>query len=258
MSTKVRFDVLLVDRALAESRQKAQATMMCGLVFVNGQRVDKPGAAVAEDASVEVRGQALRYVSRGGLKLEKAMSIWPIALQDAICMDIGASTGGFTDCLLQNGAKKVYCIDVGESQLDQSLKDKNIVIIDNFNARNLTGDVFGEKLDGAVIDVSFISLTYILGEVASVLDSGKHVLALIKPQFECESRSVGKNGIVRDCKIHKRIIEKIYNFSVSVGLAPKKLTNAPIIKDKNTEYVILLEKDGICEKNENLLKCIKI
>lgn len=249
-----------IDKFIAErygSRNKAAKAIENELVLVNGKPVSA-SYEVKDSDEIEVLQAEENYVSMGGFKLAKALKDFKFDVKDKIFADIGASTGGFTDCLLQNGAKKVYCIDVGESQLDQSLKDKNIVIIDNFNARNLTGDVFGEKLDGAVIDVSFISLTYILGEVASVLDSGKHVLALIKPQFECESRSVGKNGIVRDCKIHKRIIEKIYNFSVSVGLAPKKLTNAPIIKDKNTEYVILLEKDGICEKNENLLKCIKI
>lgn len=249
-----------IDKYLSEkygSRTKAAKAIESKLVLVNGKPVSS-AYEVKDGDKIEFLQAEESFVSAGGYKLSKALKDFNFCVKDKVFADIGASTGGFTDCLLQNGAKKVYCIDVGESQLDESLKGKNTVVIDNFNARNLTEELFEEKPDGVVIDVSFISLTYILGAVAKVLDSGKCVLALIKPQFECESRSVGKNGIVRDGKIHKRIIEKIYDFSVSVGLAPKKLTNAPIIKEKNMEYVILLEKDGICEKNENLLKCIKI
>ncbi len=249
-----------IDKFLAErygSRNKAAKAIEYKLVLVNGKAVSA-SYEVKSDDRIEFFEAEESYVSAGGYKLSKALKDFGFDVNGKIFADVGASTGGFTDCLLQNGAKKVYCIDVGESQLDNSLKNKNIIVIDNFNARNLYAEMFAEKLDGVVIDVSFISLTYILGAVASLLDSGRHVLALIKPQFECESRRVGKNGIVRDSKIHKSIIEKICNFSASVGLAPKKLTNAPVFKDKNMEYVILLEKDGICEKNENLLKCIKI
>ena len=172
MSKKVRLDVLLVDRALAESRQKAQATIMCGLVFVNGQRVDKPGTAVAEDAAVEVRGQALRYVSRGGLKLEKAMAIWPIDLHGAVCMDVGASTGGFTDCMLQNGAAKVYAVDVGYGQLAwKQRNDPRVVCLERTNARYLAREQVPDPLDFASVDVSFISLKLILPPLAALLKS---------------------------------------------------------------------------------------
>lgn len=249
-----------IDKYLAEkygSRSKAAKAIENKLVLVNGKPVSS-SYEVKKTDEIEFLQAEESFVSAGGYKLAKALKDFNFDVKDKIFADIGASTGGFTDCLLQNGAKKVYCIDVGESQLDPSLKSGNVVIIDNFNARNLDESLFCEKLDGVVIDVSFISLTYILGAVANVLDSGKYVLALIKPQFECESKSVGKNGIVRDGKTHKRIIEKICSFAASVNLAPEKLTNAPIIKDKNMEYVILLKKDGICEKNENLLKCIKI
>ena len=173
--------------------------------------------------------------------------------------DIGASNSGFTDCLFQNGAKKVYCIDVGESQLDQSLKDKNVVILDNFNARNLTKDVFAEPIDGAVIDVSFISLTYILKNVAEILDEGGHIIALIKPQFECEGKNIRKGGIVKDSAVHKKVIVKICSYAMEVGLSPLNLTNAPIKKDKNKEYLVLLKKTNCQNPNINeLIKYVKL
>lgn len=249
----MRIDVYLAQKF--GSRTKAATAVNKGLVLVNGKKVTR-SYEVKDGDAVEVLEPEENFVSAGGFKLAKALKDFDFCVKDKIFADIGASTGGFTDCLLQNGAKKVYCIDVGQSQLDEKLKNKNIVIIDGFNARNLNSDLFKETLDGAVIDVSFISLTYVLGAVANTLENGKFVLALIKPQFECESKSVGKNGIVRDDKIKAKIIEKIYNFALSVGLSPKKLTAAPIVKGKNTEFVILLEKGGNPEELTNLKKSV--
>ncbi len=250
---KMRIDVYLAQKF--GSRTKAATAVNTGLVLVNGKKVTR-SYEVKDGDAVEIIKAEENFVSAGGFKLAKALKDFDFCVKDKIFADIGASTGGFTDCLLQNGAKKVYCIDVGQSQLDEKLKGKNVVIIDGFNARNLNGDLFEEALDGAVIDVSFISLTYVLGAVANTLENGKNVFALIKPQFECESRSVGKNGIVRDDKIKAKIIEKIYNFAVSVDLAPKKLTAAPIVKGKNIEFVILLEKGGAPEQLTKLKKSV--
>ncbi len=250
---KMRIDVYLAQKF--GSRTKAATAVNKGLVLVNGKKVTR-SYEVKDGDAVEIIEAEENFVSAGGFKLAKALKDFDFCVKDKIFADIGASTGGFTDCLLQNGAKKVYCIDVGQSQLDEKLKGKNVVIIDGFNARNLNGDLFEEALDGAVIDVSFISLTYVLGAVANTLENGKSVLALIKPQFECENRSVGKNGIVRDDKIKAKIIEKIYNFALSVDLAPKKLTAAPIVKGKNIEFVILLEKGGTPEQLTKLKKSV--
>lgn len=249
----MRIDVYLAQKF--GSRTKAATAVNKGLVLVNGKKVTR-SYEVKDGDAVEIIEAEENFVSAGGFKLAKALKDFDFCVKDKILADIGASTGGFTDCLLQNGAKKVYCIDVGQSQLDEKLKGKNVVIIDGFNARNLNGDLFEEALDGAVIDVSFISLTYVLGAVANTLENGKSILALIKPQFECESRSVGKNGIVRDDKIKAKIIEKIYNFALSVDLAPKKLTAAPIVKGKNIEFVILLEKGGAPEQLTKLKKSV--
>ena len=218
----MRIDVYLAQKF--GSRTKAATAVNKGLVLVNGKKVTR-SYEVKDGDAVEIIEAEENFVSAGGFKLAKALKDFDFCVKDKIFADIGASTGGFTDCLLQNGAKKVYCIDVGQSQLDEKLKVKNVVIIDGFNARNLNGDLFEEALDGAVIDVSFISLTYVFGAVANTLENGKNVLALIKPQFECESRSVGKNGIVRDDKIKAKIIgagkpmTKSSRFSVSVFLS---------------------------------------
>ncbi len=249
-----------LDKFLSEkfsSRTKAAEAIEKGLITVNGSRVS-PSYNVKETDKVEITEAEENYVSVGGYKLAKALKDFSFSVKGGIFADIGASTGGFTDCLFQNGAKKVYCIDVGESQLSEKLNYNNVVVIDNFNARNLDKSLFYEDLDGVVIDVSFISLTYILGSVSDILSRGKSAIALIKPQFECESRNVGKNGIVRDEKTRKKIIRKIYDFAISVDMFPQNLTTAPLAKGKNTEYLILLEKNGRREKIENLLKCIKI
>ena len=209
MSKKTRLDVLLVTRGLQESRQKAQATIMSGLVYVNGQKADKPGTPVAEDAQVEIRGGALRYVSRGGLKLEKAMALWPIRLTGKVCMDVGASTGGFTDCMLQNGAARVYAVDVGYGQLAWKLRsDERVVCLERTNARYLSHEIIPEEPDFASIDVSFISLKLILPAVASVLRREGEVVCLIKPQFEAGREKVGKKGVVRDPAVHREVLER--------------------------------------------------
>ena len=249
-----------IDKFISEkfrSRTQAADAITKGLVLVNGSRI-APSYEVKEGDKIDFLEAERSFVSAGGFKLQKALDDFSFSVKDKVFADIGASTGGFTDCLLQNGAEKVYCIDVGESQLDDSLKSKNVVIIDNFNARNLDKSMFCEVLCGAVIDVSFISLTYILEPVSNILPQGGDVLALIKPQFECESKSVGKNGIVRDSKVRKRIIEKIYNFAVGCGLSPQKITTAPQVQGKNIEYVILLEKGGKAESLDNIIKSVKV
>lgn len=237
----MRIDLYLKDKF--GSRSKAATAVSDGLVLVNGKCVSA-SYEVKEGDDITFLTPEVSFVSAGGYKLHKALKDFNFSVKGGIFADIGASTGGFTDCLLQNGAKKVYCIDVGESQLDNSLKDKNIVVIDNFNARNLTSEIFEEKLSGVVIDVSFISLTYILGAVAEVLDDGVSVLALIKPQFECGTHKVGKNGIVRELSQRKKIIKKICEYSEGVNLAPVEITNAPVVKGKNIEYIVRLEKNG--------------
>lgn len=250
-----------LDKYLSErfgSRTKAANAIVKGLVLVNGKCV-QPSYDLKESDNIEFIEPKENYVSAGGFKLAKAIKDFSFVAEGKIFADIGASTGGFTDCLLQYGAKKVYCIDIGESQLDKSLLSKNVVIIDNFNARNLNVGLFSEKLDGIVIDVSFISLTYILKEVGSVLDDGGQVLALIKPQFECESRKVGKGGIVRSSETRKKIINKILSFAEECALYAQQLTNAPIIEGKNMEYIVLLEKNAKCKIiNEKLIKSVKL
>ncbi len=239
------------------SRTKAASAISRGIVKVNG-KVTYCSYEVKEGDDIQIAEEEISFVSAGGYKLNRALEEFGFDVKDKIFADIGASTGGFTDCLLQHGAKKVYCIDVGESQLDDSLKDKNVVIIDNYNARNLNKGLFEEQLDGAVIDISFISLTYILQHVSEVICEKKYCLALIKPQFECQSHSVGKNGIVKDDAKKKQIIKKIYDFSLSCSLAPQKLCYAPIVKGKNTEFVILLEKGGTAVPFTQLIKSVNL
>ena len=249
-----------IDKYLSEkfgSRAKAAFAIKRGIVLVNGKAVSA-SYDVKNGDNIEVLETEENFVSAGGFKLNKALKDFDFSVEGKIIADIGASTGGFTDCLLQHGAKKVYCIDVGESQLDNRLKNKNVVIIDNYNARNLDKSLFKEELDGIVIDVSFISLTYILNGVSNVLNDGSFVIALIKPQFECEGGRVGKNGIVRDEKVHESVIKKIYNYAVQCGLQPQELTCAPIVAGKNKEYLMLLEKGAAKSvKIEYLLKSVK-
>ncbi len=244
MSNKTRLDVLLVERGLQESRQKAQATIMSGLVFADGRRVDKPGAAVSNDAEIEIRGNTLQYVSRGGLKLEKAMASFPITLARAVCGDIGASTGGFTDCMLQNGAVKVYAVDVGYGQLAWKLRsDERVVCLERTNARYLSREQIPEELDFASVDVSFISLKLILPPLCALMKAGGHAAALIKPQFEAGREKVGKKGVVRDPAVHREVLEQFLEHARESGFAVLGLTYSPIRgPEGNIEYLGYLEK----------------
>ena len=244
MANKTRLDVLLVERGYLETRQKAQATIMSGLVFVKGQRVDKPGTAVPNDVEIEVRGNVLKYVSRGGLKLEKAMATFPVQLEGAICGDIGASTGGFTDCMLQNGARKVYAVDVGYGQLAWSLRsDERVVCMERTNARYLTHEQIPEELDFASVDVSFISLKLILPPLCGLLRQGGHVACLVKPQFEAGKEKVGKKGVVRDPAVHLEVLEHFLEHAKESGFTVLGLTYSPIRgPEGNIEYLGYLEK----------------
>ena len=254
MSSKTRLDVLLVERGMEESRQKAQATIMSGLVFVNQQRVDKPGTSVPNDAEIEVRGHTLQYVSRGGLKLEKAMASFPIALSDAVCGDIGASTGGFTDCMLQNGARKVYAVDVGYGQLAWKLRsDSRVVCLERTNARYLTHEQIPEELDFASIDVSFISLKLILPAVCGLLKPGGHVACLVKPQFEAGKEKVGKKGVVRDPAVHLEVLEHFLIHAKESNFTVLDMTYSPIRgPEGNIEYLGFLEKGDFPERTFDL------
>lgn len=252
----MRLDKFLSDKFA--SRTKAAEAINSGLVLVNGKRVS-PSYEYSEDDEITFITPEERFVSNGGYKLSKALKDFNFSVSGDVLIDVGASNGGFTDCLFQHGAKKVYCIDVGESQLDGSLLNNNVVIMDNFNARNLAPGLFSEQIDGAVIDVSFISLTYLLQPVASVIKDGGYVIALIKPQFECESKSVGKRGIVKDAAVHRRVINKIYDFASEVGLGAVNLTNAPIVEGKNKEYLILLQRNATPKLDKNcLFKYVKL
>lgn len=252
--SKQRLDVTLVERGLAETRQKAQATIMSGVVYVNGQKVDKAGFAVAEDASIEVRGNALPYVSRGGLKLEKAMREFGLTLDGCVCADIGASTGGFTDCMLQNGAAKVYAVDVGYGQLDWKLRsDERVVCMERTNARYLTHEQVPDELDFASIDVSFISLKLILPAVNALLRDGGHVACLVKPQFEAGREKVGKKGVVRDPAVHREVLEHFLGHARGSGFGVLDLTYSPIRgPEGNIEYLGYLEKGAATAREFDL------
>lgn len=243
MSEKKRLDMLLVDRGLQESRQKAQATIMSGLVFVKGQRADKPGTAYPSDAEIEVRGKALAYVSRGGLKLEKAISVFPIDLNATVCGDIGASTGGFTDCMLQNGAVKVYAVDVGYGQLAWKLRsDPRVVCLERTNARYLTHEQVQDELDFASVDVSFISLKLILPALRGLLKQSGRAVCLVKPQFEAGREKVGKKGVVRDPAVHQEVLEHFLMHAKESDFTVLGLTYSPIRgPEGNIEYLGFLQ-----------------
>lgn len=244
MSNKTRLDILLTERGLLDSRQKAQATIMSGIVFVNGQRVDKAGTAVANDAQIEIRGATLQYVSRGGLKLEKALQSFPLDLRGKICADIGASTGGFTDCMLQNGAKKVYAVDVGYGQLDWKLRnDERVVCMERTNARYLTREEIPDELDFASIDVSFISLKLIFPALYGLLRGGGEIACLIKPQFEAGREKVGKKGVVRDPAVHLEVLEHFLIHAKENHFTVHGITYSPIRgPEGNIEYLGFLRK----------------
>ena len=246
---KKRLDVLLTERGLFESRQKAQATIMSGLVFVDGQRVDKAGAGVSEDAQIEVRGKAIPYVSRGGLKLEKAMQVFPVDLNGKICADIGASTGGFSDCMLQNGAGKVYAVDTGYGKLDWKIRtDPKVVALERTNARYLTHEQIPEELDFASVDVSFISLRLILPALRGVLAPTGQVVCLVKPQFEAGREKVGKKGVVRDPKVHLEVLEHFLEYAKESDFTVKDMDYSPIRgPEGNIEYLAYLHVGGGAE-----------
>ena len=236
---KKRLDVLLCERGLLESRQKAQAVIMAGQVFVGGQRADKAGFATDEAASIEIRGQSPAYVSRGGLKLEKAMDTFPIALEGAVCGDIGASTGGFTDCMLKHGAARVYAVDVGYGQLAWSLRsDPRVVCLERTNARYLTHGEIPDQLDFSSVDVSFISLKLILPALRGVLKPTGQVACLIKPQFEAGRDKVGKKGVVRDPAVHREVLEHFLVHAFDADFTVKDITFSPIKgPEGNIEYL---------------------
>ena len=251
MTEKVRLDLLVQQRGLAESRERAKAVIMSGSVFVNGRRADKPGMTVPADCELEVHGSALRYVSRGGLKLEKALKVFPVSAAGKHCIDCGASTGGFTDVLLQNGAEKVYAVDVGYGQLAWKLRqDSRVVNLERCNLRYLTREQVPELLDLAVMDVSFISIRLLFPVVRSFLKEGGDFICLIKPQFEAGREQVGKKGVVRDPDVHERVIADCLQAAEAEGFTVSGLDFSPIRgPEGNIEFLCYLtngEAPGIC------------
>ena len=250
---KQRLDVLLVERGLADSREKAKAIIMSGNVYVRGQREDKAGSTFDDaEEDIVVRGNPLKYVSRGGLKLEKSIEEFDIKLDGMICMDIGSSTGGFTDCMLQNGAAKVYAIDVGHGQLAWKLRnDERVICMEKTNFRYVTHEQIADDIDFASADVSFISLDKILPAAYPLLRDLAQMVCLIKPQFEAGREQVGKKGVVRDSKVHEQVIAKITDVAEKNGFAPTGLTYSPVRgPEGNIEYLIRLEKNGISLADE--------
>ena len=241
---KERLDVLLTERGFFDSREKAKAVIMAGEVFVNGQREDKDGSKFDREAEIEVKGKVLKYVSRGGLKLEKAVEVYGLNLMGKTCIDIGSSTGGFTDCMLQNGAAMVYAIDVGTNQLAWKLReDKRVVSMEKTNIRYVTEEDIPEKADFASVDVSFISLTKVLPAAVNLLKDEAYMVCLIKPQFEAGREKVGKKGVVRDLSVHKEVIELVINFAIGLNFFIKGLTFSPVKgPEGNIEYLLYMQK----------------
>lgn len=251
---KVRLDQLVFELGLTESRERAKTTIMAGLVYVNGQKADKPGMQVAPDAKVEVHGSALPYVSRGGFKLEKALQVFPVDVTGLHCIDCGASTGGFTDVLLQNGAEKIYAVDVGYGQLAWSLRnDPRVVSMERTNVRYLTPEQIPESLDLAVMDLSFISLRLILPAVYPLLKEDAAVICLIKPQFEAGREEVGKKGVVREPAVHRQVLERFLEFVPEIGFTVLGLDYSPIRgPEGNIEYLGYLRKGTYPSQNFDL------
>lgn len=243
-TNKRRLDIALFERGLAPSREKAKAIIMSGIVYVNNQKSDKAGREIKADDIIEVRGSTLKYVSRGGLKLEKAMESFPIVLENKICMDVGASTGGFTDCMLMNGAAKVYSVDVGYGQLAWKLRtDERVVNLERTNFRYATDEQIIDKIDFASVDVSFISLKHILPNLNKFLAENAMAVCLIKPQFEAGKNKVGKKGVVSDLNTHLEVIENVIGMAIENGFSVKGLEFSPIKgPEGNIEYLIFLEK----------------
>ena len=253
---KERLDVLLVQRGLAPSREKAKAMIMEGNVFVANNREDKAGTMFDETVEIEIKGNTLKYVSRGGLKLEKAMTHFGISLDEKVCMDIGASTGGFTDCMLQNGAKKVYAVDVGYGQFAWKLRqDERVVCMEKTNIRYVTPEQSDDTLDFASVDVSFISLRKVLGPARALLADNGEMVCLIKPQFEAGREKVGKKGVVREKSVHEEVIEKVIEFALETGFEVLNLEYSPIKgPEGNIEYLVYLRKceEGKIEKSVDI------
>lgn len=243
---KERLDVLIVSRNLVESREKAKALIMAGAVFVNGQKEDKAGSMFKDDVTIEVRGSQMKYVSRGGYKLEKAIDVHGVELRGKVCMDVGSSTGGFTDCMLQNGAVKVYAVDVGTNQLAWKLRnDERVISMEKTNIRYVVKDDISELVDFVSIDVAFISLTKVLEPVYNLMKENAQIVCLIKPQFEAGREKVGKKGVVRDTKVHEEVIAMIMSYASSLGFALLHLDYSPIKgPEGNIEYLLHMQKLG--------------
>lgn len=259
---KERLDVLLTERGFFESREKAKAVIMAGVVFVNGQREDKAGSKFDREVEIEVKGKTLKYVSRGGLKLEKAIEVYKPVLEGKVCIDIGSSTGGFTDCMLQNGAAKVYAIDVGTNQLAWKLReDPRVVSMEKTNIRYVTEDDLPEKADFASVDVSFISLTKVLPAAVNLLKPGAEMVCLIKPQFEAGREKVGKKGVVRDFSVHEEVIEMVIRYATELNFIIKGLTFSPVKgPEGNIEYLLYIEKSEEMQEDgciSDILKEVK-
>lgn len=254
MQKKTRLDVAVYEQGYAPSREKAKAIIMAGIVYVNNQKVDKAGFELKEGDVLEVRGKTLQYVSRGGLKLEKAMQEFPITLEGKICMDVGASTGGFTDCMLQNGAVKVYSVDVGYGQLAWKLRtDERVVNLERTNFRYATREQILDEIDFASVDVSFISLKHILPNLNTLLAPDGQAVCLIKPQFEAGKEKVGKKGVVRDLNVHLEVVENVINLAVENGFSVMGLQFSPIKgPEGNIEYLIYLNKSSNPIVSENV------
>lgn len=251
---KERLDILLVKNGLASSREKAKAIIMSGIVYVDGQKEDKAGSLFDDEKLIELRGNTLKYVSRGGLKLEKAIDEFDIKLDKKTCMDVGSSTGGFTDCMLLNGAKKVYAVDVGHGQLDWKLRnDKRVVCLERTNIRYITHEQVPDNIEFSSIDVSFISLSKVLPAVKMLLSNDASVVALIKPQFEAGREKVGKKGVVRDKSVHVEVIKNVYSYAKDNGFVITNLTFSPIKgPEGNIEYLcemIISDENFILEDN---------
>ncbi len=251
---KERLDILLVKKGLAPSREKAKAMIMSGNVFVDGQREDKAGTSFPEEVNIEIHGNTLKYVSRGGLKLEKAMNHFDISLEGKVCMDIGASTGGFTDCMLQNGASKVYAVDVGYGQFAWKLRqDERVVCMEKTNIRYVTPQDIDDVLDFASVDVSFISLTKVLGPARELLKDHGQMVCLIKPQFEAGREKVGKKGVVREKSVHLEVIETVLGFAKELGFSVLNLEYSPIKgPEGNIEYLMHIEKTDEVSSEERI------
>ena len=254
MQKKTRLDVAVFEQGYAPSREKAKALIMAGIVYVNNQKVDKAGFELKEGDVLEVRGKTLQYVSRGGLKLEKAMQEFPITLEGKVCMDVGASTGGFTDCMLQNGAVKVYSVDVGYGQLAWKLRtDERVVNLERTNFRYATREQIPDEIDFASVDVSFISLKHILPNLNTLLAPDGQAVCLIKPQFEAGKEKVGKKGVVRDLNVHLEVVENVINLAVENGFSVMGLQFSPIKgPEGNIEYLIYLNKSTTPIVSENV------